>query len=309
MVKSYTHLVSIKILLITLLVCLLTIVVTVRVKDCSAKDKKSQHYSKDYKAFPNGSPEAIVTAFVEADLGDIFNRENDDRYYLWWDLTEREGAPEDCQRLIINSYKIARKRTEQRTGDIIVDLEMDVRAVQLVDDILKNETNETRNYCKWRGIIRADGNRFSLLNTRGFVEQIFGNNDNTVSILQKKGGYYVVPKGKRKWTFEIRLVNKKSKWLISNDSIPIVSSYIGNIINDYKKYISGLNRMNEVCDGKRVLDKSILAEYEFGDDKKIALNFQKYKAKYCAEDRTSNRNDAIKEFASIIRLLESAKGD
>ena len=187
----------------------------------------------------------------------------------------REGAPEDCQRLIINSYKIARKRTEQRTGDIIVDLEMDVRAVQLVDDILKNETNETRNYCKWRGILRADGNRFSLLNTPGDLWNRYLEIMITPSVyFQKKGGYYVVPKGRGKWTFQDRLVNKKSKWLISNDSIPIVSSYIGNIINDYKKYISGLNRMNEVCDGKRVLDKSILAEYEFGDDLKLLLIFR-----------------------------------
>jgi hypothetical protein len=39
-----------------------------------------------------------------------------------------------------------------------------------------------------------------------------------------------------------------------------------------------VKEMYEVCDGKRFIDEYVIAEYEFGDDKKIGRNLQNYKA-------------------------------
>jgi hypothetical protein len=178
---------------IVVIACLLIGVTSFDGNDCFAQNNKQKH-SADYKAFPTGSPEAVVTAFIETDLGDVFNRENDERYHLWWDLTEKGGAPEDCQRLIIDSYKIARKRIEARTGDVIVDLEMNVCAIQLMG-VISREKYETTNYCRWRSIVRTNENRFSLVSPKEFLEHIFGKNNISANILQKKDDYYIVPKG------------------------------------------------------------------------------------------------------------------
>ena len=105
--------------------------------NCHANDtKKREGHSKGYREFPSNSPEAVLTAFIEADLGDIFNRDNDDRYHLWWELTELGGAPDNdgYMRLYVNSYKILKTAGSNSDRERVINLELDVRVIRISSD-------------------------------------------------------------------------------------------------------------------------------------------------------------------------------
>jgi len=118
----------------------------------STTQAASNKFSKDYKAYPPGTPEDVVTKFIEyADLGKDANRQADERFPLFWPLTEKSEVPENSQRLIIKSYKISGKK-ELPSGDVIVGLKLDVRALALssCDPQADNNYKLQRNNCQWR---------------------------------------------------------------------------------------------------------------------------------------------------------------
>lgn len=249
---------------VALLFCLLTMCLLVNVEESHAKDKKSQQFSKDYKSFPAGSPEAVVASFIEyADLAKDANREDGDRFPLFWSLTELSSVPENSQRLIIKSYKIDGKNILP-SGDVIVNLKMDVRAIALSScDPKDSGYNYQRNNCNWRERILvvpdpATGGKYRVdaANTETFIRHVFGNSETSTRILSKTKGIYAIPKAAREWSFEIRLVKKKGKWLISQDSVPIEVRYIGAEINKYRKLAILGNEAEEICEGKRIPDKN-----------------------------------------------------
>jgi hypothetical protein len=138
-----------------LVFCLVAMLLAGYVVESHAKEKNTQQYSKDYKAFPSESPEAVVTSFVEyADLGKNANRQADERYPLFWSLTELSEVPDNSQRLIIKSYKIDGKNTLP-SGDVIVRLTMDVRAIALSSCDPKDHSGYKyqKNNCDWRNVL------------------------------------------------------------------------------------------------------------------------------------------------------------
>jgi len=233
----------------------------------------SNTFSKDYKAYPPGSPEDVVTKFIEyADLAKGANRQADERFPLFWSLTELSKVPDDSQRLIIKSYKIGDKKVLP-SGDVIIGLKLDVRAIALssCDPKAIGSYNYQRNNCHWRErtVIIHDstaaykGWRVNTALTEHFYKYVFGNDSKIAKDLLTVSTkpydvqrIYTIPKTTRNWTFEIRLVKKKSKWLISQDSVPIEVKYIDEEIKSYKEMIRHGNEALEICEGRRVPDKN-----------------------------------------------------
>jgi hypothetical protein len=92
------------------MVCLFALLITASVKESFAKDKRMQQYSKDFKAYPAESPEAVVTAFVEyADLGKGRTDKMTNSCICFGSLIEQGSVPDNSQSLIIKSYEIASK--------------------------------------------------------------------------------------------------------------------------------------------------------------------------------------------------------
>lgn len=307
---------------LVLMACLFALLITGSVKEGFAKDKRMQQYSKDYKAYPAGSPEAVVTAFIEfADLGKGANRQDDERLSLFWSLTEQSSVPDNSQSLLIKSYEIAGKSLLP-SGDAIVKLKMDVRAIKLIPCYPKDSNsvhsryNEQINNCNWRertvyigDSVTGSSKRINTSNNSSFINYVFGEGRESSGILANISDIYVVPKNKREWTFEVRLIKRKNRWLISTDSIPLESGYVSKEIKEYNENVDLVNTMNDVCYGKRVLDKSIIKYYDFGDDKIIGLNLQKYKDKYCTKKYLNDGNSALKEYITTLQLLKTANGD
>jgi hypothetical protein len=312
MLNTY-HYLALRVLHIIMMVCLLLGITKGNETDCFAHDN-DQQYSKDYKAFPPGSPEAVVTNFIEfADLGKDANRQADERYPLFWSLTEQSSVPDNSQSLIIKSYKITGNNSLP-SGDVIVNLKMDVRAIAITS--CKNNDdyyNKQVNYCNWReriinirDITTNTVNYNNTANTQQFINYVFSETKTADDIIAKISGIYAVPKNKRDWIFDIKLLWKKDKYLISTDSIPLEAKYIYDEINSYKIDIYYLNAMNEVCNGKRKLDRSIVQDYDF---RIIGLDLLKYKAKYCSHNKIEKRGDAINDLSNILQSLEKASGD
>ncbi len=268
---------------------------------CDAKSNKNkQQHSKDYKKFPDGSPEVVLTAFVEADLGDLYNRDNDDRYPLWWNLTERGGIPEDGYlKLYIYSYSITNKSIDKQSGDAIINLVMDVRAIWASG----NPTDS--NVISWRGVPVNIGNTKYSSQTKQFVEAVFGKTEIANRILNKEIGYYPVPKDKRKWVFPVRMVNKKGKWLIAMESVPLETSYLSSKIDWYKEERNKEIAINDVCNGMRKIDSHSMKPYTDDVKKKNGSNPQKFKDKFCKEDDIKARENNVKEYTDAILQFES----
>jgi hypothetical protein len=287
--------------LCVLMIYLFATLLACSVADSHANDTKAQQYSKDYKTFPAGSPEAVVTSFVEyADLGKGANREADERFPLFWSLTELGEVPDNSQRLIINSYKVDGKNTLP-TGDVIVWLKIDVRAIHLssCDSGRSSAYNYQMNNCEWRDrtvIIHnsTSGREYpvSTADTQAFIQYVFGNSETGKAILSKKKGMYAIPKATREWKFKIRLVKKKGKWLISQDSVPIEVSYIDDEIKSYRSMVRHGNEAIEICEGKRIPDKNSF-----------------YYAKETRGKKCKANLDIIKNNVIILKSLEYARED
>jgi len=258
-----------KMIFYKLIFCIISTILVFNAANCHAKNKKAEQFSKDYKAYPAGSPEDVVTKFIEyADLAKGAHRDDGDRYPLFWSLTETSFVPEDAQKLIIKSYSINGKSTLP-SGDVIVNLKLDVRAIsERSCDSKPSGYNKQLNNCKWRDrtvlIHNSASNRedrVSAASTDMFMQYVFGNSDLVQKIIYGKNSVptpkiYAVPKATRIWEFEIRLVKKKGKWLISQDSVPIQLEDIDGELIEYKELVNKGIEITEICEGKRIPDKN-----------------------------------------------------
>jgi hypothetical protein len=278
---------TIRMLLPILTIVTMLFVVTAHI--CQAKDKKCAiQYSKDFKKYPDGSPEAVLTAFVEADL-----ENTDDRFLR---LTEFGTIPDDSYpKLFINSYKISAKTCDKKTGDVLLDLEMDVRVIWPKENIRKIIIQQKAK------TIYVDSIKYSSDSTQ-FLEAVF--NDTDMSNNEKY--YYSMPTNRRKWVFPVRMVNKQGKWLLATDTIPYKSCYLIAEIDWHAKYMLESIAMNDVCRGKRKFDPKIIQRKLNTVREKIGNDIRKFKAEYCTPEVLSGRNLSIREDMQIIQQLEAA---
>lgn len=270
-----------KMIIYKLIFCIISTLLVFNAANCHAKNKNAEQFSKDYKAYPAGSPEDVVTKFIEyADLAKGAHREADERYPLFWSLTETSFVPEDAQKLIIKSYSINGKSTLP-SGDVIVNLKLDVRAIsERSCDSKSSGYNKQLNNCKWRDrtvVIHNSAtnrkDRVSAASTDEFIQNVFGNSEISKEILSGKNDMsfmeriFTIPKATRIWEFEVRLVNKKGKWLISQDSVPIQLVYIDEEIKNYNRVVMGGYKTKDICEGKLPPEKKGFYTKENLDDK------------------------------------------
>ena len=267
--------------------------------NCHANDsKKRARHSKDYREFPAGSPEAVLTAFIETDLGDIFNRQDDDRYPLWWRLTESCGAPEDYQKLIIDSYQITRQVVNSPPDEVILNLAVDVKSIGI-------DGNPQDKNTGWRNlIVYIEDVQHSLASTKSLLEYLYGSENSIVNkILRSEGGYYKIPINKHLWNFPVTMILSNNKWLISTKTIPIQMAYTISHVNYYKKLIADRKIFDDICIGKQKLQSSILRQYSYSDYETIGVNYRKYKQKYCTDEEKAFRQKLINDYSNTIKIL------
>ena len=257
----------------------------------------AQVHSKDSKSFPRNSAKTVLTAFVEADLGDFNNRQNDDRYPLWWGLTERGGAPEDDGvKLFIQSYKITENTTKKKIRDMILNLEMDVRAFWLSGDP------------KISGASRRDvnvvvaGSMYSL-GESNFFEAVLGKGGNAVILHRNKADYYYVPKDKRKWVFPVRMIKVKGKWVIATGSVPPEAFYGNKLLDLYSCEINKRRKINEICAGRRPFDTKIMESYRYLQSP-TGSNESRFRSQFCGETDIRIREESVDKFVEKMGVLE-----
>ena len=279
------------------IICLISMLFVGNVNDCHAKEKKGkQHHSKDYKKFPAGSPEAVLTAFVEADLESLDNRSDDNRYPLWWDLTETPGQTSDDKRyieLIIKSYKIVGTTIENNKGIATVNLEMYVLAFY----------SAGRSLNKWEGVPVNLGTAKYATNSKVFLKEVLGSN--IEKIMNKDNSSYPVQKEKRKWIFPVKMIKKNGKWVIANGYIPINSMYVRTDIKNIEKRLFDNKSSMEVCNGKLSLQtymKKIRPIDHITTE--IGTDMNKFKAHYCRPEIKEMIEGSIKEDKLYIQQLK-----
>ena len=257
-----------------------------------------QRHSKDYKQYPAGSPEAVLTAFVEADLDNVFNRQDDDRYPVWWDLTELGGAQDSYQELIINSYEIDRVPGGQ-PADLILNLKVDVKMIWVGGNANDTSSDWLDRTVYFKKI------KMSLSPVKSFMTKVFGEDSKTANkIIDKVSGYYDVPKKNSEWVFPIRMVKKNTKWVISMESIPLQLSIARAHSDWYKKLYLDELAFDEVCNGTRKIDNYIMGKYAYGDVEKIGRNVNMFTTKYCTYDAIFLRQKIIRAYKTTINTLD-----
>lgn len=279
------------------IICSFTMLFIGSVSVCHAKEKQvKQQYSKDYKKFPAGSPEAVLTAFVEADLGDLDNRGDDRRYPLWWDLTETPGQTSDDKpyiNLIIKSYKIVGSTIDNGKGIATVNLEMDVLVF----------CSEGRSFSEWEGMPVNLGTAKYAINSEVFLKEVLGSN--LEKIMNKESFSYPVQKDKRKWTFPIQMVKKDGKWVIANGYIPHRSMYVSTDIKNIEKRLFDNKSSMEVCNGKLSLQtymKKIRPIDHITTE--IGTDMNKFNAHYCRPEIKEMIEGFIKKDKLYIQQLK-----
>ena len=292
--------VTIRIVFIT--ISLFYLLLAGHVTYCYASDQNNSKYqhSKDYKNFPVNSPEAVLTAFVGADLGDIFNRNNDDRYPLWWGLTELGGVPDNdgYLKLYIKSYKITTSDKASQANHKTLNLELDVRV------IWSSGNPKDISIINWRSIPVTVGDTSYLSNTQQFVKAVLGNNANRV--LKKEVDFYPVTKNNRSWVIQVQMIKKNGKWLIATKTLPFQSAYVNSEVLYYKEEVGREIETNKVCEGKRGVDQYIMERQLDYVKKEIGKSFKKFRAKFCTENDLKVRSRFIEGGISTIQKLNSA---
>ncbi|GFO56972.1 hypothetical protein GMSM_39790 [Geomonas sp. Red276] len=255
----------------------------------------SEGANKSNQKCSTSKPEDVLTCFVEADLSDYSNRSDDDRYPLWWDLTENGGAPQDSLKFVVRSYKIQQLGTyDAKTA--VLGLEIDARA--LVSNGQKIED--------WRKLtVSTNGVTYST-NTNVFVESIFGKGEISERIRAREDDLYTLPIKNRTLMFTIKVIKKNGKWVISKENIPLEMTRLQEAI----AYFTTLKKMdvanNDVCDdklsfkiyiNKKLQNGYVLSEVK-GDEKK-------FRRKMCTDDGYKSRLESISSFSKILATLDS----
>ncbi len=271
---------------------------------CDGKSGKEVLQSKDYKHFDAGSPSAVLTALVEADLGDYFNRENEDRYALWWKLTEIGGVPDNDYyiKLLIKSYKIILKNKDAN-NNYYLELELDVRAISASGD------TKDKAPVSWRNIPVVVGNNVYGSGTKEFVEAVFGRDETSRKILAKEHGHFIVPVDKRTWVFPVRMIKPKDDWLIAMDSVPFQVNYVSSAVKLYKSEINREKAIINVCSGLRKVDNYVLERETYDVKRAIKHDLTKFKAKFCTEKYLKSERAIIFFYESLIDHLNLAAKD
>jgi len=148
---------------------------------------------------------------------------------------------------------------------VIVGLKLDVRALALssCDPQADNNYKLQRNNCQWRDrvvVIHDISSHYKIWllnneNTQPILWKCFLNPIKYKNAISKNNGIYAISKSSREWEFDITLVKKKNKWLISQNSIPIEMTYIDKEIEKHKKVLKYGSEGQEVCDGRRIPEK------------------------------------------------------
>ena len=283
---------SITRLLLTL-VCLLSMLLVGIVNDCHAKEKKNkQQYSNDFKEFPAGSPEAVLTTFIESDFKDA-----EDRYL---NLTESGDIP-NCgyPTLLINSYKINNKFVDKQTGEVTVNLELDVRAIEA------GANRDPDAQCKNKTIYVNNSKRTlsSVGSTNHFVETIL--EQPLLNSDKQDNNYYFVPKDRRKWSFPVRMVKRQGKWVIATESIPLITTYVSMEINAFINQIFKYNSIIEVCKGKLSIQRYVKEKRQLDyASTEIGTDLKRFRNKYCTTNEVESIEIHINTMMQTIKKLK-----
>jgi hypothetical protein len=286
---------------ILIIVCIILTILTVSPKEGCAANIYKYNFSKYYKKYSSKSPEYVVINFIElADLGKDASREDSERLPLYWALTESGTVSDSSQCLLIKSYNIAGK-SNVSPKEAIVKLKLEVSAIRLIGCTPKNSNpvqnyrNKQLNYCDWRANVVSifDDNtkifsRFNLSDSIAFINYAFDNGQVAVEILEKKPNVYIVPKNKRIWVFEIRVVKKGGNWLISKDSIPVEMSYVDNEIEIYREMLKTFEKRKDICDGNLNNDNTF--DLEENKNERCRINL-----------------DRLRHTKHILKVLETAE--
>lgn len=251
-------------------------------------------HSKDYKKFPKGSPEAVLTDFIEADLGDFYNRDADERFPLWWNLTEKGGIPEDDNlKLFINSYNVKKIETISSVEAVIA-LELDVRAISPFSTP-ESKTSRPITVALDGTVYKADGDLF--------IERVFGKDEVSNKIIKKIPGQYIVPSGNRKWMLLVRVIKKANQWVIANDSVPPQVSYLSTVISILHSARKETVAFKEACKSKKNFSPKIFGNNEL-IKREINNDYQKFVTSYCDSEHMRIRDVVISRYDKNIRNLQ-----
>lgn len=286
--------------ILLLIICLFSILFSEKVHVCHAKEKKSeQQYSKDYKKYPDGSPEAVLTAFIESDLGDMDNRDIDERYPLWWRLTEKPGLAGNDKRylqLTITSYRICETSIDTVNGAVTVNLEMDVRYLSTLGFDFK----------KWGGVpVMVNGIEY-LTNSEQFIKDVFGEKAPSI-INNEANNFYSVQKDKRKWLFPVRMKSINNKWVISNSTIPIQATNISMVIHVIKTQIFKHQSVKEVCSGNLSFQKYVREKRYVGmvSMEETGTDLKAFRNHFCTPNEIESIEQSIINFGKTIQQLKT----
>jgi hypothetical protein len=271
---------------------LLQALITGSSTDCYAEtNRPTQRHSKDFKRFPAGSPEAVVTKFIESDFEDSVDRA--------LNLTETGHIP-ICgyPRLFIKSYKIVNKVIDPKNGEVTVNLALDVRAVHTDGNRRPEDT------CSKKIILVNDEKCIfsGIKNTKEFIETII---NGKVSSSYNNFDYYFLPANKRKWVLPVRMVRKRSQWLIENGSIPLLSIYISSEIASHKAEILKYKAINDVCSGKLPINQYVSRKLQLDyATTEIGTNLKRFKAECCRKHDIDYRIITISEIMDSLKDFE-----
>ena len=264
--------------------------------NCHANDTiKRERHSKDYREFPSNSPEAVLTAFIEADLGDIFNRGNDDRYPLWWELTELGGVPDNdgYLKLYINSYKILKNTGSNIDQERVLNLELDVRVIRISSDKKNSD-----KIC-WRSVpIHINSNKYHSTDS-SFVKSVCKGTQ-TIKIPPSEPSYITIDNSKRIWILPVLMIKKKGKWLIAMESLPLQVAYVHSEVDWYQEQINREIATDNVCLGKRKIDNYVMEQQLDYIKKEIGHNTSKFRSIFCSANSKRSMSNAINNWNETI---------
>jgi hypothetical protein len=263
--------------------------ITVSGTDCYAEtNRPTQRHSKDFKRFPAGSPEAVVTKFIESDFEDSVDRA--------LNLTETGDIP-TCgyPRLFIKSYKIVNKVIDPKSGEVTVNLALDVRAIH------SDGNRHPEDTCS-KKVILVNDEKYSfsgIKDTKELIEKII---NDKISPTYDKYDYYFLPASKRKWVLPVRMVRKRGQWLIENGSIPLLTIQISAEIADLTKSMKGYQAIDDVCSGKLTIKNYVKKKLNFDySTTEIGADLKRFKMEHCSKDMNSFRKEVINNTAKSIQ--------
>jgi hypothetical protein len=224
----------------------------------SFADDKPSARSPSYQTYPSGSPEAVVVALMEYDYRGV-GRHNPDYYYVLWPLLEVEDEPADeCPiSFVIDSYRVV-GRQSITSGTANVRVEVNMLAMYTSGDALKKVAESKCNWPETVAFIQ-DGSTGRIdkfehdLSARNVLQTILGQDADIDPILNTSGHWRLIPIPRRrsKWQFDVGLIQKNGKWVLSLKALPVDHRGLSSEIGHTKRMIKYYRERIEICEGKR----------------------------------------------------------